>query len=70
MSFKKSVVISLVVLSIFALVMGISQRASVEAADVAVVDVKEAPAAAIPTFNATAYIAGHGGHLAVIDMKP
>lgn len=30
---------------------------------------KVAPAAQIPTFNATAYIAGHGGHLAIIDMK-
>jgi DNA-binding beta-propeller fold protein YncE len=69
MSFKKSIVISMVVLSIFALVIGISLRTSVEAADVAVVDVKEAPAAAIPTFDATAYIAGHGGHLAIIDMK-
>jgi DNA-binding beta-propeller fold protein YncE len=70
MSFKKSVVISLVVLSIFALITGISLRtSSVQAADVAVVDVKVAPAEKIPTFNATAYIAGHGGHLAILDMK-
>ncbi len=30
---------------------------------------KVAPAAQIPTFDATAYIAGHGGHLAIINMK-
>lgn len=30
---------------------------------------KVAPAAKIPTFDATAYIAGHGGHLAIIDMN-
>jgi DNA-binding beta-propeller fold protein YncE len=41
----------------------------VEAADVVVVEAKEVPAAKIPTFNATAYIAGHGGHIAIIDMN-
>jgi len=41
----------------------------VEAANVAVIDAKEVPAAKIPTFNATAYIAGHGGHIAIIDMN-
>ncbi len=70
MSFmKKSVVIGLIVVGVFALIMGISLRASVDAADVAVVEAKVAPAAKCPTFNATAYIAGHGGHLAIIDMK-
>ncbi len=69
MSLKKSVLFGLVVLSVFALVMGLSLRSSVEAADVAVITAKEAPAAKIPTFNATAYIAGHGGHLAIIDMN-
>lgn len=33
------------------------------------VEAKEATAAKIPTFNAIAYIAGHGGHLAIIDMR-
>ena len=37
--------------------------------DVKVVEAKVVPAAKVPTFNAVAYIAGHGGHLAIIDMK-
>lgn len=69
MSLKKSVVIGLVILGIVALFAGMSMHSAVEAADVAVVEAKDAPAAKIPTFNATAYIAGHGGHLAIIDMK-
>ncbi len=69
MSFKKSAVIGFTVLGVLALVVGMSMWASVEAADVQVITAKEAPAAKIPTFNATAYIAGHGGHLAIIDMK-
>ncbi len=69
MSFKKSFAIGFVVLGVLALIVGMSLWASVEAADVQVITVKEAPAAKIPTFNATAYIAGHGGHLAIIDMK-
>jgi DNA-binding beta-propeller fold protein YncE len=66
---KKIVLIGLAVISVFGLYLGLSQRAAVEAADVAVVVAKEVPAAKIPTFNATAYIAGHGGHVAIIDMK-
>jgi hypothetical protein len=70
MSFmKKSLVIVVAVLSVVALFMGMSLRSSVDAADVKVIDAKEVPAAKIPTFNATAYIAGHGGHLAILDMK-
>jgi hypothetical protein len=69
MSFKKSFAIGFVVLGVLALIVGMSMWASVEAADVQVITAKEAPAAKIPTFNATAYIAGHGGHLAIIDMK-
>lgn len=70
MSFmKKSTVIGLAVLGVVALLLGVSLRATVDAADVVVIDAKEVPAAKIPTFNATAYIAGHGGHLAIIDMK-
>ncbi len=66
---KKIVMISLVIVSIFGLFIGLSHRAIVQAADVAVIEAKEVPAKKIPTFNATAYIAGHGGHLAIIDMK-
>jgi len=66
---KKILVVSLIVLSVFALFFGMSHRAAVEAANVAVIEAKDAPAAKIPTFNATAYIAGHGGHLAILDMK-
>jgi DNA-binding beta-propeller fold protein YncE len=70
MSFlKKGFVVGLVVLGVIALLVGLSMRATVEAADVKVIEVKEVPAAKIPTFNATAYIAGHGGHLAILDMK-
>ncbi len=36
---------------------------------VQVIDAKVVTAAKAPMFNATAYIAGHGGHIAVIDMK-
>ncbi len=34
-----------------------------------VVEAKVVKAAKEPTFNAVAYIAGHGGHIAVIDMR-
>jgi outer membrane protein assembly factor BamB len=69
MSFKKSFAIGFVVLGVLALIVGMSMWTSVEAANVQVITVKEVPAAKIPTFNATAYIAGHGGHLAIIDMR-
>jgi len=42
---------------------------SASADKVQVIEAKVETAAKAPTFNATAYIAGHGGHLAVIDMK-
>ncbi len=66
---KKILLIGLAVISVFGLYLGLSQQAAVEAADIAVVVAKEVPAAKIPTFNATAYIAGHGGHIAIIDMN-
>jgi hypothetical protein len=70
MSFmKKSLIIVAAVLTVVALFMGMSLRSSVDAADVQVITAKVVPAAKIPTFNATAYIAGHGGHLAIIDMR-
>ncbi|MDA8077566.1 MAG: YncE family protein [Nitrospiraceae bacterium] len=34
-----------------------------------VIEAKVVKAASEPTFNAIAYIAGHGGHIAVIDMR-
>ncbi len=66
---KKILVISLVVISFFGLVLGLSQRAVVEAADAEAIIVKVVPAKNIPTFDATAYIAGHGGHIAIINMN-
>jgi len=66
---KKSVVIGLVVLGVFGLFLAASQKAMVEAADVQVIEAKVVPAAKIPTFDATAYIAGHGGHLAILNMN-
>ena len=32
-------------------------------------EAKDVVAKAVPTFNAIAYIAGHGGHLAIIDLR-
>ena len=66
---KKSVVIGLVVLGVLGLFLAVSQKTMVEAADVAVIEAKVVPAAKIPTFDATAYIAGHGGHLAILNMN-
>jgi DNA-binding beta-propeller fold protein YncE len=66
---KKWVVVGVVVLGVVALMIALSGRTAVEAADVAVINAKVVPADKIPTFDATAYIAGHGGHLAIIDMK-
>jgi len=66
---KKTVLVVLAVLAAFGLFLGLSSKAVVEAADVAVINAKEVPATKIPTFNATAYIAGHGGHLAILNMK-
>jgi DNA-binding beta-propeller fold protein YncE len=53
MSLKKSIVIGMVVLAVFALVVGIMGKTSVEAAD---------------GLQGTAYVAGHGGHLAIINL--
>jgi DNA-binding beta-propeller fold protein YncE len=66
---KKIIFIGLIIISVFGLYLGLSQQATVEAAAETVITAKEVPAAKIPTFNATAYIAGHGGHVAIIDMK-
>jgi len=70
MSFmKRKVSMSLIVLVVIAVVVGISLRTPIEAASETVIDAKEVLASKIPTFNGTAYIAGHGGHLAIIDMN-
>src|SRR5574337_279286 len=66
---KKVIVIGLIVASVVGLFLGLSHKAAVEAADVQVIEAKEVPATKMPTFDATAYIAGHGGHMAIIDMK-
>jgi DNA-binding beta-propeller fold protein YncE len=66
---KKGFVAALVVLGMIGLSVGVIGKMPVEAASEVVVTAKEVPAAKIPTFNATAYIAGHGGHLAIINMK-
>jgi len=69
MSFKKSVVISLVVLCVFALFMVMSLRSSVNAASETVVEAKVVKEAKPVTFDGLAYIAGHGGHLAILDLR-
>ncbi len=70
MSFaKKSGSLYLVAVAFIALFVGITLRTPTEAASETVVEAKEVPAATMPTFKATAYIAGHGGHLAIIDMN-
>lgn len=66
---KRFFVVGLIAVSVFGLFFGLSHQATVNAASEAVVEVKVVPAAKIPTFNATAYIAGHGGHLAIINMN-
>ncbi len=45
------------------------QDRSVMASSEKVVNVKVVDAKPAPTFNGIAYIAGHGGHLAIIDMR-
>jgi len=53
MTLKKSALIVVIVLSVFGLVLGISGGASLGAAE---------------GLKGTAYIAGHGGHLSVVDL--
>ncbi len=69
MSFKKSVVISLVGVCVLALFMVMSLRSSVNAASETVVDAKVVKEAKPVTFDGIAYIAGHGGHLAILDLR-
>jgi WD40 repeat protein len=64
---KKIVMTSLLLVSLFALFTSLSHNAVVAAGKVAVINATEKPE--IPKFNATAYIAGHGGHLAIVDMR-
>lgn len=67
---KKHVAPILVVLAVAALFIGLSLSASAWMKHPEqVIEAKELFAKKIPTFNATAYIAGHGGHLAIIDMN-
>jgi hypothetical protein len=48
---------------------GESKGAPVAAEKAPAVEAKVVEAAKAPTFNGIAYIAGHGGHLAIIDMR-
>jgi len=53
---KKSLVVGLLVLGIFALVVGMADKSANAAGEW------------VDTMHGTAYIAGHGGHLAIIDL--
>jgi outer membrane protein assembly factor BamB len=63
----------IVVLVLFAAVVGFVMLSghdrTVMASSEQVVNVKVLDAKPAPTFNGVAYIAGHGGHLAIIDMR-
>ncbi|HTF99401.1 MAG TPA: cytochrome D1 domain-containing protein [Nitrospirota bacterium] len=65
---NKWVVFGLVVVAIIGVFTALAVRSSVEAADNSVITAKEV-AGKLPSYNATAYIAGHGGHLAVINLN-
>ena len=62
----KKIVSTMMVLGVVAL--GISLFAgpdqTVQASEAKVITAK-----ALPKFNAVAYIAGHGGHLAIVDLR-
>lgn len=68
MNMKKGLVVGLAAVGIGALLIGTAVKSPVEAADVTVVNVKDLNGK-VPTFDATGYIAGHGGHLVILDMK-
>jgi DNA-binding beta-propeller fold protein YncE len=59
----------LLVLLLVAVGYSVINTHSASADKVQVIDAKVVTAEKAPTFNATAYIAGHGGHLAIIDMN-
>lgn len=70
MSFiKKSVVIVLIVIFALGLYVGLSGIRTVNASDESVVDAKVMLDKKGPTFDGIAYIAGHGGHIAIIDLR-
>jgi DNA-binding beta-propeller fold protein YncE len=70
MSFiKKSVLILLVMMGALGIYLGVSGTSTVEASDATVVDAKVMLEKKGPTFDGIAYIAGHGGHLAIIDLR-
>lgn len=68
---KKGLFVALVLLLAVAAYLGTARYSASMGTAEGPVDIvaKVAPAAQIPTFDATAYIAGHGGHLAIINMK-
>jgi len=70
MSFvKKSAVIVFMVIVALSLIVGLSGIKSVIASDESVVEAKVALEKMGPTFDGIAYIAGHGGHIAIIDLR-
>lgn len=66
---RKGFAVVLVVLFAAVGYLAFSGNTPVSADNVKVIDVKVVNAAKPPTFDATAYIAGHGGHIAIINMK-
>jgi DNA-binding beta-propeller fold protein YncE len=70
MSFvKRSVVIVLMVTFALGLYVGLSGIKTVIASDESVVNAKVMLDKTGPTFDGIAYIAGHGGHLAILDLR-
>jgi hypothetical protein len=69
MSFKKSIVAALFIVSVVVFALTLAMKTSVMAGSEKVITATENYDKVIPKFNATAYIAGHGGHLAIIDMN-
>lgn len=66
----KKITLLVAVLMVLVGLLAFNNSNNVASADkVQVVEAKVTAASPAPTFNATAYIAGHGGHLAIIDMK-
>jgi len=66
---RKRFIVLLVMLMAATAYMVMSAPANVVADDVQVINVKVTEAKPAPTFDGIAYIAGHGGHLAIIDMR-
>jgi hypothetical protein len=66
---RKMTVLAVLLLAAVGYVMFNGHDRNVMASSEKVVNVKVTEAKPAPTFNGIAYIAGHGGHLAIIDMR-